>query len=162
MPIYDYRCDCGLRFERLMGRDAPAPACPECGGESRKVPSRPALHGKADPGLSREQMPQTWRGVYHGNREYIASMRKQWERRQQLEEKYPEIAGDTRPVVAHEGRYEQVPLRAGEPILRPSSEGSSSHGHGHGHGHSHGPSTPAAPTPKPSTPPTAPKTPPSG
>ncbi|NMO90195.1 FmdB family zinc ribbon protein [Actinomycetospora sp. TBRC 11914] len=142
MPIYDYRCDCGLRFERLMGRDAAAPACPECGGATRKVPSRPALHGTADVGLSREQMPQTWRGTYHGDREYVTAMQRKWEQRQRLEDKHPELAGDTRPVAAHEGRYEQVPLRAGEPMITPAAEPSgssgSSHGHGHGHGHSHG------------------------
>jgi putative FmdB family regulatory protein len=149
MPIYDYRCDCGLRFERLVGRDAPAPACPECGEATRKVPSRPALHGTADAGLSREQMPQTWRGTYHGNREYVTAMQRQWDQRQRLEAKYPELAGDTRPVAAHEGRYEQAPLRAGDPIITsaaPTSGETSAgapapapaHGHGHGHGHSHG------------------------
>lgn len=144
MPIFDYRCGhdatpgCGLRFERLMGRDAPPPACPECGGASRKVPSRPALHGAADPGLSREQMPQTWRGLYDGDRDYIKTMRTQWSRRQKLEEKHPELAGDTRPVVAHEGRYEQAPLRAGDPVLpapEPAPGGPGGHGHGHGRGH---------------------------
>ena len=141
MPIFDYRCGadgsgCGLRFERLTGRDAPPPPCPGCGGTARKVPSRPALHGRADPGLSREQMPQTWKGVYQGDRDYIRTMRTQWSQRQKLEEKHPELAGDTRPVVAHEGRYEQAPLRAGDPVLAPPT--SADHGHGHGHGHSHG------------------------
>jgi predicted nucleic acid-binding Zn ribbon protein len=168
VPIYDYRCGagpedsgsspiaasggCGLRFERLMGRDSPPPACPECGGVSRKVPSRPALHGKADVGLSREQMPQTWRGTYNGNREYLTAMQRKWDQRQRLEAKHPELAGDTRPVAAHEGRYEQVPLRVGDPVIEsgksaatpsepaPGSEPAAppSHGHGHGHGHSHG------------------------
>jgi putative FmdB family regulatory protein len=139
MPIYDYRCDCGLRFERLMGRDAPAPACPECGAATRKVPSRPALHGQADPGLAKEQMPQTWRGTYNGNREYLTAMQRKWDQRQRLEAKHPELAGDTRPVAAHEGRYEQAPLRAGEPMITPAAEPPAhGHGHGHGHGHSHG------------------------
>jgi putative FmdB family regulatory protein len=140
VPIYDYRCDCGLRFERLMGLNAPAPACPECGEATRKVPSRPALHGQADAGLSREQMPQTWRGTYNGNREYLTAMQRKWDQRQRLEDRHPELAGDTRPVAAHEGRYEQVPLRAGEPMITPAAapEGGQSHGHGHGHGHSHG------------------------
>ena len=143
MPIYDYRCDCGLRFERLVGRDAPAPACPECGEATRKVPSRPALHGAADAGLSREQMPQTWRGTYNGNREYLTAMQRKWDQRQRLEAKHPELAGDTRPVAAHEGRYEQTPLRAGDPVLKPAEKPAQpasappAHGHGHGHGHSH-------------------------
>jgi putative FmdB family regulatory protein len=159
VPIFDYRCGggpdaapedagCGLRFERLVGRDAPAPACPECGGVSRKVPSRPALHGTADPGLSKEQMPQTWRGTYNGNREYLTAMQRQWDRRQRLEARHPELAGDTRPVAAHEGRYEQAPLRVGDPVISaPDASAAppapvpppapSGHGHGHGHGHAH-------------------------
>ena len=153
MPIYDYRCDCGVRFERLVALDAPTPPCPQCGGEARKVPSRPALHGTADPGPSKEYMPQTWKGTHRGNREYVTGLQRQWEKRERLEAKHPELRGDTRPVAAHEGRYEQAPLRAGEPYLGPGSSGSSGsadsggssgsggsgtgHGHGHGHGHSH-------------------------
>ena len=140
MPIFDYRCSCGLRFERLIARDAEPPACPECGGPSRKVPSRPAVSGRADPGLSRTEMPQTWRGLYDGDRDYIRSMRRQWAQRQRLEESHPELAGDTRPVVAHEGRYEQAPLRVGDPVLPPpgapapkaAEPPAPSHGHGHG------------------------------
>lgn len=146
MPIYDYRCGsagCGLRFERLTGRDATTHACPECGEQAAKVPSRPALHGRADPGLAREQMPQTWRGTYHGNREYVTEMRRQWGEREKLEAKYPELAGDTRPVAAHEGRYENAPLRVGDPVLPtapppPSAGHSHGHSHGQGHGHGHG------------------------
>ena len=113
---------------------------------SRKVPSRPALHGTADPGLSKEQMPQTWRGTYNGNREYLTAMQRKWDQRQRLEARHPELAGDTRPVAAHEGRYEQAPLRVGDPVISapdasaappaPASPPSPS-GHGHGHGHSH-------------------------
>jgi putative FmdB family regulatory protein len=145
VPIYDYRCDCGVRFERLVARDAPTPPCPQCGGEARKVPSRPALHGTADPGPSKEYMPQTWKGTHRGNREYVTGLQRQWEKRERLEAQHPELRGDTRPVAAHEGRYENAPLRAGEPYLGPGSSGSSGsgdsssggHGHGHGHGHSH-------------------------
>ena len=49
MPIYVYRCtggDCGHRFERLVPRDAEPPACPECGGGTRKLPAGPRLGGR--------------------------------------------------------------------------------------------------------------------
>jgi putative FmdB family regulatory protein len=114
MPIYVYRCDCGLRFERLARMDTPAPACPTCGDATRKTPAELHLGGQANAGLSREHMPQTWRGLYHGEREYVTRMQRQWDRRQQLETKYPELAGDTRPILAHEGRYHNAPLRAGD------------------------------------------------
>jgi putative FmdB family regulatory protein len=114
MPIYVYRCDCGLRFERLVEMGTPAPECPTCGGATRNIPVVSSLGGQANGGLSREHMPQTWRGLYHGDREYVFWMQRQWDRRQQLEAKYPELAGDTRPILAHEGRYHNAPLRAGD------------------------------------------------
>lgn len=46
--------------------------------------------------------------------EYVTRMQRQWDRRQRFEAKYPELAGDTRPVLAHEGRYHNAPLRAEE------------------------------------------------
>ena len=66
-------------------------------------------------------------------------MRRTWDERQQLEAKYPEIAGDQRPILAHEGRYHDAPLRAGDIPLRgtppmPGHGAGPSHGHGHGHG----------------------------
>jgi hypothetical protein len=80
-------------------------------------------------------MPQTWRGVYNGSSEYVDRMRRTWDQRQKLEAKYPEIAGDQRPILAHEGRYHDAPLRAGDIPLRgtPPMPGAG-HGHGHGHG----------------------------
>lgn len=117
MPIYVYRCDCGLRFERLVRADTPAPECPACRDTMRKVPAGFSLGGQANAGLSCDQMPQTWRGLYHGNREYVTRMQRQWDRRQQLETKYPELAGDPRPILAHEGRYHKAPLRAGDPVV---------------------------------------------
>ncbi|HTF47530.1 MAG TPA: zinc ribbon domain-containing protein [Pseudonocardia sp.] len=138
MPIYVYRCGCGVRFEQLTSFDAAAPVCPSCGGETRKIPAGFSLGGQADAGLGKDQMPQTWRGVYDGNREYTSRMRRQWENRQRLEAKYPEIAGDQRPILAHEGRYHDAPLRAGDPVLGERSSGAGSPGAGHGHGHGHG------------------------
>ena len=34
MPLYEYRCSCGNRFEllRRLGQDAEGLACPRCGG----------------------------------------------------------------------------------------------------------------------------------
>lgn len=121
MPIYVYRSDCGLRFERLAAMDTPAPACPRCGDKMHKMPVGLNLAGSADAGLSRDEMPQSWRGLYHANREYVARMQRQWDRRQQLEAKYPELAGDTRPILAHEGRYHHAPLRAGDPVVKASN-----------------------------------------
>jgi putative FmdB family regulatory protein len=138
MPIYVFKCECGLRFEHLASFDAAAPGCPSCGGETRKIPAGFTLGGRADAGLSKEQMPQTWRGTYDGSHEYVTGLRRQWERRQRLEAKHPELAGDQRPIIAHEGRYHNAPLRAGDPVVG----GGAGHGHGHGHGHADVPATP--------------------
>ena len=84
MPIYVYGCACGLRFEKLSGFDDAPPGCPSCGGETRKVPTAVGLSGRADPGLAKDFMPQTWRGVHEGDREYVTGMQRRWEQRQKL------------------------------------------------------------------------------
>jgi len=119
VPIYVFRCGdseggCGVRFERLLPLGAGAPGCPACGQATRKVPARPSLGGRASAGLSKEQMPQTWRGLHDGDREYVVRMQRTWEQRQRVEAEHPELAGDQRPILAHEGRYHDVPLRAGD------------------------------------------------
>jgi putative FmdB family regulatory protein len=44
MPVYEYRCPaCGREEERLLPRDAAAPACPGCGAVLRKRFSRVAV-----------------------------------------------------------------------------------------------------------------------
>ncbi|MBW0091537.1 zinc ribbon domain-containing protein [Pseudonocardia sp. KRD-184] len=159
MPIYVFKCECEYRFEYLASFDAAAPACPECGGATRKIPAGFSLGGQASAGLTKEQMPQTWKGTYNGDREYVTKLRRQWDKRQQVEAKHPEIAGDQRPIIAHEGRYHAAPLRAGDVPLggaaghatapRPAADDaaaaappSTGHGHGHGgHGHGHGHAT---------------------
>jgi putative FmdB family regulatory protein len=148
MPMYDYRCSAGHRFERNVAlSDETAQSCPACGGPSAKIPSRIALGGTARTGRAMEQMPQTWRGTHDANREYVTALRREWDVRQRLEDKHPELQGDRRPILAHEGRFENAPLRAGDPLLGPStpsvgpghSRGSGhSHGPGHSHGHEHG------------------------
>lgn len=40
MPLYDFRCEsCGRTFEELGAADAPAPACPGCGGGTSRLVS---------------------------------------------------------------------------------------------------------------------------
>ncbi len=116
MPLYDYCCPRGHVFEQMaaMAKGAEQP-CPRCGETAGKIPSRVTLGGRADPGPSLEQMPQTWRGTYEGNPEYLGQLRRQWSARSKLEDKYEELRGDRRPVIAHEGRYHAKPLRAGDP-----------------------------------------------
>jgi len=48
MPIYEYEClNCGKRTELLQRmNDAPLAACPNCGGEVKKLISSPAVQFK--------------------------------------------------------------------------------------------------------------------
>jgi putative FmdB family regulatory protein len=120
MPIYDYRCAGGHYYEASAAMAAEvAPQCP-CGATGAKVPSRVSLGGVSDVGRPRELMPQTWRGTHDGDREYVGQLRREWDTRQQLEDKHPELQGDRRPILAHEGRFEHAPLRAGDPIPPPA------------------------------------------
>jgi putative FmdB family regulatory protein len=134
MPTYDYRCPDGHVFERLVPiRDGQSQDCPACGALSAKVPSQVAILGRAGTGLSKDEMPQTWRGTYNADREYVGQLRRDWEGRQRLEAKHPELAGDQRPILAHEGRYHQAPLRAGdEPLTGGTPVASPGHSHRHG------------------------------
>jgi len=129
MPIYELGCERGHRVEVLLAMDEEIPACEECGSEMTRVPSRFAVGGRANPPPRPEAMPQTWKGTYEGNREYVTSLRKTVEKRQQIEERYLDLAGDRRPILAHEGRYGAVSLRARDPI-GPARKGRS-HFHAH-------------------------------
>ena len=152
MPIYVYGCDCGGTVEVLAGLGAPPPVCPACGAETRKLVAGFAVGGRADAGLPQSRMPQTWKGTYGGNPEYVTGLQRQWEQRRRLEERYPELAGDSRPIVAHEGPYSAVPLRAGDPAASTVAgrsgaaddipgkgivDGGYHHAHPHGHLHLH-------------------------
>lgn len=146
MPIYQLRCLNGHRFEVLQSLHAALPACEYCGGETVKVPSVFAFTGRATRSLPPppEAMPQTWRGTYEGNREYVTELRRTAERRKDLEERHPELAGDQRPILAHEGRFATAPLRAGDPVPQTAGPGRSDgpaptgSADGAAHGHSHG------------------------
>ncbi|NEE03667.1 zinc ribbon domain-containing protein [Phytoactinopolyspora halotolerans] len=127
MPIYDYACVGGHRFEMLVRSAGSAdPACPECGDATRRRPSAVRLAGTADPGPSRDDAPKSWQATGNGDRETLKYWHRQMSQRERLEQKYPELAGDRRPVLAHEGRFAGAPLRAGDalPTGGPSSAAS--------------------------------------
>lgn len=136
MPIYAVGCPAGHRSEVRQSFRAPLPLCPECRAATAKLPAAFGLGGRAALPPAAAAMPQTWRGTYGANREYVTSLRRTAEARQRLEEKHPELAGDRRPVLAHEGQYAAVPLRAGDPLP-------GRHPHPHPHPQPH----PASPSP---------------
>jgi putative FmdB family regulatory protein len=141
LPLYGYRCGCGTSFEALMPVEASMPDCPHCGATPRKVLSGFAIGGRASAGRSQAEMPQTWKATHGADRDYVTGLRRQWDERQRLEERHPDLAGDRRPVLAHEGPYQTSPLRPGDDTTRPG------HPHG-GAGHIHD-STGAVRTPGP-------------
>ena len=110
MPIYLYQCSCGLRFERLVRRDADAPACPECAGTTRKIPAASSLGRRAGANSVRDRIPPAWRGVYDGGPERV---RREVAFRQGLEAK----AGETTPGSAGAG---SGPASGTEPSAPPS------------------------------------------
>ncbi|HEX6448018.1 MAG TPA: zinc ribbon domain-containing protein [Trebonia sp.] len=116
MPLYEYACGRGHRFERLVpfaNADSPSLACPSCGTtECRRLPSSAALLGRAAPPPGRDAAPRSWEETHGGDRDTILHWQRSLEQRRTLEEKYPELSGDTRPVLAHEGPYAAAPLRA--------------------------------------------------
>ena len=100
MIVYDVKCSAGHRFEAMLKTmDSPTPDC-TCGEPTRRMITRVNRGNAASAGRSRDEMPNTWRGIGNGNRD--------------LEEKYPELGGDRRPVIAHEGKFEARPVRAGD------------------------------------------------
>lgn len=47
MPLYEYECENGHRFEKILKfSDPPLEACPTCGGTVRKLISSPAFQFK--------------------------------------------------------------------------------------------------------------------
>ncbi|MHB1431965.1 MAG: FmdB family zinc ribbon protein, partial [Streptosporangiaceae bacterium] len=144
MPIYQLHCPAGHAFEVIQSFTAPLPPCRECGLATAKVPSVFGFAGQAERSLpsAPEAMPQTWRGTYGGNAEYVDTLRRTAERRRALEDRHPELAGDRRPVLAHEGRYESAPLRRGDQAAggpRHATAPGRAPGQARAHGHRHGP-----------------------
>lgn len=118
MIIFDFRCrTCGLRFEAFhppASTDRAIP-CVRCGSASERIPGFAGLTGAADPGPSRDEMPRSWEALGMADPSTVRGWRGLAARRERLEEKYPELAGDRRPVLAHEGPFAQRPLRDGDP-----------------------------------------------
>ncbi len=125
MPIYDLRCQQDHRFEVIQSFAAELPPCPDCGSATVKVPARCALSGVAVLPPPHDRQPQTWRGTYQGDPGYLRQLHAEAEARTRLETRHPELAGDQRPVIAHEGRYSDTPLRRGDPLPGRPAEGES-------------------------------------
>lgn len=116
MILYDLRCADGHRFEAgLASMFDDNPRC-QCGAETSRVPAPVRQLGTADTGRSRDEMPTTWRGIQQGHPDVVRGWHREMTRREKLEEKHPELAGDRRPVLAHEGYFEGRPLKAGDPL----------------------------------------------
>ena len=111
MPIYDYACACGTRFELLVPSwSAPDPDCPDCGRPTVRRPPSPAVRSAAAPPPAMSSAPQSWEGVGRGDRETITRWRRAVEQRQEFESRHPEHAEHREAVAAHEGVFERRPL----------------------------------------------------
>lgn len=117
MILYDFACPSGHEFEALLASMSDDnPNCPVCRSPTTRRPSKLNIGGMADPGPSRDQMPRTWVQTHRGDRDTLRHWHDVASRREKLEEKHPELAGDHRPVLAHEGIFRDRPLRAGDDI----------------------------------------------
>lgn len=111
MPVYDYACPCGTRFELMVPSwSSPAPACPDCGAETRRRPPSPAVGGRAAPPAAMSSAPQSWEGLNNGDRDTITHWRRTVEARQEFESRHPEHREQRDAIAAHEGRFERKPL----------------------------------------------------
>lgn len=117
MILYDFRCANGHDFEAgLTSMFANDPACPVCSSAAKRRPPRVGLSGRVDPGPSKEDRPRSWQQANGGDPETVRAWQRSIEKREKLEEQYTELAGDNRPVLAHEGIFARQPLRAGDDI----------------------------------------------
>lgn len=127
MPLFDYICGCGTRFEDLVKSwQSPNPACPECGGDTTRAPSSVALLGSARPPLDDTNAPTSWRGTGNGDREYIANWRRTLEQRKEFEARHPEHTTKREAIAAHEGAFERKPLTYRELAARSGPAGDAS------------------------------------
>lgn len=118
MISYDVLCPSRHRSEvQLASMFDDNPACPACGEATSRVPAMARIGNSADAGPSRSDMPNTWHGINRGDKETVRGWHRAMTKREKLEEKYPELAGDRRPVLAHEGAFHDKPLRAGDDMV---------------------------------------------
>lgn len=119
MMIYDYRCHyCSHTFEAMvLSMTSDNPHC-TCGGPTERIIRNVTISGTADPGPPREQMPKSWNATRGGDTDTLKYWHNIATKRQKLEEKHPELAGDERPILAHEGIFSQTPLRAGDDVSK--------------------------------------------
>lgn len=119
MILYDFTCQSGHLFEAgVASMMSDNPNCPVCHTSSSRRPSRVNFGGQASTGYSRDQMPRSWQGTGGGDKETVKHWHKIAQKREKLEENHPELAGDRRPILAHEGIFTQKPLRAGDDIAQ--------------------------------------------
>ena len=124
MPIYDFRSECGLRFEATTASwTAPNPACPHCGAPTRRLPGL-ALMGGAAPPAGDRGAPTSWEGTRRGDSAYIARWRNRLDERRRFEERHPEHAVRRDAVAAHEGIFAGAPLTYRELARRAEQSGS--------------------------------------
>lgn len=122
MPVYDYACSCGARFETMVPSwSSPAPGCPACGEATRRCPPAPAVRGRAAPPPAMSTAPQSWAGVNNGDRDTITGWRRRMDARREFEARHPEHTEHRDAVAAHEGSFERRPLTYKELAARAST-----------------------------------------
>jgi putative FmdB family regulatory protein len=129
VPLYDYACACGTRFEALvLSWSTPDPDCPDCGTATVRRPPSPAVHGSAGaaPPPAMSTAPRSWEGVHKGDREYVTRWRKALDARQEFEARNPEHREHRDAVAAHEGVFERRPLTYRELASRAATSGNAS------------------------------------
>lgn len=124
MPLYDYRCDCGVQFEiHVPSWNTPNPPCPLCDRATRRMPAAPAFHTGAKPPPGPNEAPASYEGVGMGDRETITRWRRQLDQHAKLAEKHPELQVKREAIAAHEGAFANRPLSYRELAQRAAPSG---------------------------------------
>jgi len=115
MPIYTFRCECGQDFDQLIPMSAEPPACPVCGGVTRKIPAGFNLGSGANAKPpSRKSGPGTgvdssslWRAAFKGKPEKVS---RELEFRRRLEANKVGSSSSERSEMGPERHAGAVPL----------------------------------------------------